>query len=108
MDNTKNTNQADRLFGEFPPVTTAEWEARIQEDLKGADYEKKLVWKTAEGFAVKPYYRSGDMEGLASFGDALPGQFPYLRGNKADGNNGAYARTLKQPIRPTPTPLPAR
>ncbi|MCO5255829.1 MAG: methylmalonyl-CoA mutase family protein [Lentimicrobium sp.] len=95
MDNTKNTNQADRLFGEFPPVTTAEWEARIQEDLKGADYEKKLIWKTAEGFAVKPYYRSGDMEGLASFGDALPGQFPYLRGNKADGNKWRICQDIE-------------
>ncbi len=42
----------------FPPVTTAEWEAQIARDLKGADYEKRLVWKTDEGIAVRPYYRS--------------------------------------------------
>jgi methylmalonyl-CoA mutase len=41
---------------EFPPVTTAEWEAQIAKDLKGADYEKRLVWKTDEGIAVRPYY----------------------------------------------------
>ena len=28
-----------------------------QKDLKGADYEKKLVWRTEEGIAVRPYYR---------------------------------------------------
>ena len=42
----------------FPPVSTAEWEAQIAKDLKGADYEKRLVWKTDEGIAVRPYYRA--------------------------------------------------
>ncbi len=42
----------------FPPVTTAEWEAQIARDLKGADYEKRLVWRTDEGIAVRPYYRA--------------------------------------------------
>ncbi|HEY3384652.1 MAG TPA: methylmalonyl-CoA mutase family protein [Vicinamibacterales bacterium] len=45
----------DRIF---PPVATADWEAQIRKDLKGADYDKKLVWKTDEGIAVRPYYRS--------------------------------------------------
>ncbi len=39
---------------EFPPVTTAEWKAEILKDLKGADYEKRLVWRTDEGIAVRP------------------------------------------------------
>ncbi|HYP09093.1 MAG TPA: methylmalonyl-CoA mutase family protein, partial [Bryobacteraceae bacterium] len=42
---------------DFPPVSTADWEAAIAKDLKGADYEKKLVWRTDEGIAVRPYYR---------------------------------------------------
>ena len=49
------------LFQEFNPITTAEWEAVILEDLKGADYQKKLVWKSVEGIEVKPYYRSEDV-----------------------------------------------
>lgn len=48
---------------DFPPVATADWEKTIQADLKGADYEKKLVWKTEEGLAVKPYYRAEDLPG---------------------------------------------
>ena len=48
------------LAAEFPPVPTAEWEATIVADLKGADYEKRLVWKTEEGLAVRPYYRAED------------------------------------------------
>jgi methylmalonyl-CoA mutase len=46
-----------RLLEDFPPVATEEWEAAIRADLKGADYEKKLIWKTPEGIAVRPYYR---------------------------------------------------
>lgn len=64
------------LAAEFPPVTTEQWEALIQADLKGADYEKKLVWKTEEGIAVRPYYRSRD----CSPADIAPGEFPFTRG----------------------------
>lgn len=46
------------LAEKFPPVPTSEWEAQIRRDLKGADYEKRLVWKTDEGIAVRPYYRA--------------------------------------------------
>jgi catechol 2,3-dioxygenase-like lactoylglutathione lyase family enzyme len=46
------------LGQDFPPVPTAVWEAAIAKDLKGADYEKKLVWRTDEGLAVRPYYRA--------------------------------------------------
>jgi methylmalonyl-CoA mutase len=49
-----------KIREDFPPVSTDEWERAIHEDLKGADYEKKLVWKTDEGIAVKPYYRAED------------------------------------------------
>src|SRR6185437_9287224 len=52
------------VAGEFPPVSTAEWDAAIRKDLKGADYDKKLVWRTDEGIAVRPYYRREDAAGL--------------------------------------------
>ncbi len=53
-----------KLAQEFPPVPTSRWEAAIAKDLKGADYEKKLVWRTEEGLAVRPYYRSEGVAGL--------------------------------------------
>ena len=53
----------DHLLEEFPPVSTAEWEAAIARDLKGADYEKRLIWRSGEGLAVKPYYRAEDLKG---------------------------------------------
>ena len=75
----------EKLFSDFPPVTTQEWKDKIMADLKGADYEKKLVWKTNEGFKVQPFYRKEDIEGLKTT-DGLPGTFPYVRGNKKDDN----------------------
>ncbi len=75
----------EKLFSDFPPVSTQEWMDKIQVDLKGADYEKKLVWKTNEGFKVKPFYRQEDLEGLKTT-DGLPGEYPYLRGIKKNDN----------------------
>ena len=73
----------EKLFSDFPPVTTEQWMEKVAADLKGADFEKKLVWRTHEGFNVKPFYRKEDLEGLKTT-DALPGEFPYLRGTKKD------------------------
>ena len=70
---------ANKLFTEFPPVPTQQWDEVIIKDLKGADYAKKLVWKTHEGFAVRPYYRAENLTDLKFMG-TLPGQFPFVRG----------------------------
>lgn len=74
-----------KLFAEFPPVTTAQWDEVINVDLKGADYEKKLVWKPMEGFSVRPYYRAEDLKNLNHL-QYLPGQFPYVRSNNTNSN----------------------
>lgn len=76
---------AARLLEGFPPVTTAEWEAAIARDLKGADYQKKLIWRTDEGIAVKPYYRAEDLVGIAGL-DAGPGEFPFRRGAQTEAS----------------------
>ena len=67
---------------------------KITADLKGADFEKKLVWRTNEGFKVKPFYRKEDLEGLKTT-EALPGEFPYLRGNKKDNNEWLVRQEIK-------------
>ncbi|MCX6252469.1 MAG: methylmalonyl-CoA mutase family protein [Bacteroidetes bacterium] len=74
------------LFSEFPPVSTEQWEELIRYDLKGADYDKKLIWKTDEGFDVRPYYRGEDLENL-EYLRSLPGDYPFVRGNKNQRNN---------------------
>jgi methylmalonyl-CoA mutase len=79
-------DQVKKLFSEFPPVSTFQWEEKIKEDLKGADYHKKLIWKTDEGINVKPYYRAEDLEGL-EYLSGLPGEKPFVRGVKKDKND---------------------
>jgi len=81
MSETKGND----LFKDFPSVSIEEWEEKIKQDLKGADYEKKLVWKSPEGINVKPYYRSEHLEQL-SYLNSHPGEFPYTRGFSKFGN----------------------
>lgn len=69
----------ETLLQEFPPVSTEAWEKVILHDLKGADYNKKLVRKSDDGITIKPYYRAEDLAGLPYL-DSAPGEFPYLRG----------------------------
>jgi methylmalonyl-CoA mutase len=79
-------NEKDiKLLSEFPPISTATWEEQINIDLKGKEYEKSLVWKTNEGFNVRPYYRAENIEGL-DFPESLPGEYPFVRGKSVSGN----------------------
>ena len=75
----------EKLFEQFPPVTTAEWKAKVEADLKGAPFDKKLVWRTNEGFNVQPMYRLEDIENLKTT-NSLPGEFPYVRGTRTDND----------------------
>lgn len=83
------SNKKEPLFSEFPPVSTEKWMEKVTADLKGADFQKKLVWKTNEGFSVKPMYRAEDIAALET-ADSLPGKFPFVRGTKND--NDWYVR----------------
>ena len=76
-------NSKEKLFTDFPAISAKAWREKIVADLKGADFEKKLVWRTPEGFNVQPFYRREDLRGLKSTGSA-PGQFPYVRGTRTD------------------------
>lgn len=75
----------ETLFNMFPPVSTEEWRAKVDADLKGAPFDKKLVWRTNEGFNVNPMYRSEDIADLATT-NSLPGEFPYVRGTRTDND----------------------
>ena len=79
------SNIKEKLFTEFTAPTTQEWLDKIEVDLKGADFQQRLVWRTNEGFNVQPFYRREDLKDLKT-PDALPGEFPFVRGNKKDNN----------------------
>ena len=49
-----------KLFNDFKSVSSKEWKQKIQVDLKGADYNKTLIWQTNEGINVKPFYHADE------------------------------------------------
>ncbi len=78
-------DKKERLFEKFPPVSTEKWMEKITADLKGADFRKKLVWKTRDGIEVMPFYRQEDLEKVHHMG-FLPGEYPFVRGVRVSDN----------------------
>ena len=79
----------EKLFDQFAPVTPEEWRAKAEVDLKGADYNKRMIWRTNEGFNVEPLYRGVDIENLKTT-ESLPGEYPFVRGTRV--SNDWYVR----------------
>lgn len=52
----------EKLFQDFDAIDTASWNSKIIKDLKGADYNEKLLSNTAEGIVIKPFYNSDDLQ----------------------------------------------
>jgi methylmalonyl-CoA mutase len=77
--------QREKLFGNFPPVTTSQWEEKIREDLKGAEIEK-LIWHTPDGISVRPFYRNEDISELPYI-KSNAGEYPYIRGIRTESND---------------------
>ena len=86
--------EREKLFEQFPPVSTEEWMSRIKADLKRADFNSRLVWKTGMGFDVMPFYRHEDIKKL-KYINSLPGESPFIRGKKAGDNNWRIRQDIK-------------
>lgn len=61
------------LFSEFDEISAKQWKQKIQFDLKGADYNEKLVWQSLDGVHVKPFYHPDDS--LEPMSIPSPGQW---------------------------------
>ncbi|WP_100616166.1 methylmalonyl-CoA mutase family protein [Confluentibacter citreus] len=55
METNKNT-----LFSDFKPVTKQQWMDKVNIDLKGEDFNRKLVWKHLNGIDFQPFYSAED------------------------------------------------
>lgn len=66
---------------DFPAARIDEWRALVEKALKGADFDKRLVSRTADGLKINPLYTRGDA--LQSTVNSLPGKPPLTRGRKA-------------------------
>ena len=47
------------MAAEFPPASESDWRKRVETVLKGADFEKRLFSRTADGITIAPLYSSG-------------------------------------------------
>ncbi len=72
------------LKNDFTPPTYDQWKQVVINDLKGADFDKKLITKTYENINLNPIYTKSDLENL-TFTDNLPGFENYVRGLKSSG-----------------------
>jgi methylmalonyl-CoA mutase len=67
------------LNADFPAATQDQWRTLVEKALKGGDFEKRLVTKTADGVRIAPLYTTADTLPEA----AVPGAAPYTRGTDA-------------------------
>ena len=56
------------------------WKDAVKRDLKGADFQKRLVTQTYDGIAIEPLYGLSPEQPSDNAG-GLPGCFPHTRGN---------------------------
>ena len=69
---------------DFPAVGYDEWRAVVEDALKGAPFERKLVTHTYEGIDVQPIYSRQDRSSEdAAIG--FPGFAPFIRGSQPLG-----------------------
>ncbi len=71
-----------KLAEVFEPPSRDQWTKLVEKVLKGADFEKRLVSKTADGLRIEPLYTPADALPVAA--DAIPGAAPFLRGTGTD------------------------
>ena len=67
----------------FSAPERAQWLALVEKALKGADFERRLVARTADDLRIRPLYTRGDAP--AGVGEQRPGTAPFLRGATAGG-----------------------
>ena len=72
------------LVPEFEPPAREAWLALVAKVLKGADFEKRLVARTADGLALQPLYTRGDK----------------IEGGRRHGTHGVLPRRLGHPPAP--------
>ncbi len=72
----------------FSAPERAEWLALVEKALKGADFERRLVARTADDLRILPVYTRA--EAPAGVADQRPGAAPYLRGATAGGISTAW------------------
>lgn len=82
------------------------WKKTVEAELKGADFDKKLVTRTFDGTTLQPLYTRADVKGLSGL-DSAPGNAPFLRGVRAAGYRGERWEVAQEILAATPGELNA-
>lgn len=70
----------EKLAADFPGATREQWLKLVDKAIKGRDFEKRLVSRTADGLRIEPIYTRA--EEIAAATAALPGSAPMTRGTE--------------------------
>jgi len=84
------------LFDEFPPVSTEDWDAKIQDDLGSSNVEDFLEWDSLEGVTLPGYLRRED---LNSFSHVDPDSFvsPLAKADDTPANDWQVRQNVAHP-----------
>jgi methylmalonyl-CoA mutase len=80
MSEIGKEKEKNQLFTDFPRPLKEDWLRVVSEDLEGADFDRKLLWKTEEGFSVQPMYFPESTKEFTHT-DFFPGEAPFVRGS---------------------------
>lgn len=69
----------------FSMPTYEQWVAEVEKALKGAPFDKRMYTKTYEGITLRPIYTRRDWPPTGD-PSGFPGQMPFTRGGRAEGN----------------------
>lgn len=53
---------SEPLFRDFEEITARQWKQKIQYELKGEDYNEKLVTRTGHGVNIRPFYHREEIQ----------------------------------------------
>ena len=107
-------NQTAKIVTQTPPKSgdsstpsgaqaAAEWRTKVEQELKGADFERALVRETIDGMPLQPVYSSCEEEqcqqsfaGCVDEGaESLPGQSPFIRGRQPASGERSWKVTVE-------------
>lgn len=72
------------LKEDFPIASYEDWKKQVLTDLKGGDFDKKLISKTYEGILLNPIYTRKNIENLPHINE-MPGSGSFSRGCRHEG-----------------------
>lgn len=80
------------VTNQFDAASHEQWLKLVDKVLKGGDFEKRLVARTADGARIAPLYTRADA--LAGADTAVPGAAPFVRGTGRPRDQGWEIRQL--------------